>query len=110
MLLYAATVINSSALFRPFPIKNIFNALKNTKVIAVMDRSHSFGALGGPLFHEVRHAFYDAQTQPHIINYIYGLGGRDMPPDLINEIYQNLIKIYKTDNVEKTVQFIGVRE
>jgi len=96
--------------YRPLPTQNIIDALKNVKAIAVMDRSHSFGAVGGPMFHEMRHVFYDAQTHPHLVNYIYGLGGRDMPQNLINKIYQDLSKILRTNRVEKLVQFIGVRE
>lgn len=96
--------------YRPLPTQNIIDALKNVKAIAVMDRSHSFGAVGGPMFHEMRHVFYDAQTHPQLVNYIYGLGGRDMPQNLINKIYQDLSKILRTNRVEKLVQFIGVRE
>ncbi|UCG44833.1 MAG: pyruvate ferredoxin oxidoreductase [Candidatus Bathyarchaeota archaeon] len=96
--------------YRPYPTQEIRAALQNVKAVAVMDRSHSFGAHGGPVFHEIRHALYDATIQPHIVNYIYGLGGRDMPPTLIQEIYTSLQRIAKTDQVEKPVQFIGVRE
>jgi len=96
--------------YRPFPLQDITKALENVKAIAVMDRSHSFGAHGGPIFHEVRHVLYDAQTRPQVVNYVYGLGGRDMPQTLIHEIYKNLQKIVKTKRVEKPVQFIGVRE
>jgi len=96
--------------YRPLPTESIIDALKNVKAIAVMDRSHSFGALGGPMFHEMRHVFYDAATHPHVVNYIYGLGGRDMPQNLINKIYQDLAEKLRTNRVEKPVQFIGVRE
>lgn len=96
--------------YRPYPVKDIINALENVKAIAVMDRSHSFGASGGPVFHEMRHILYDAQIHPQIVDYIYGLGGRDMPQSLIHEIYRDLQKIAKTKRVEKPVQFIGVRE
>jgi len=96
--------------YRPFPSQNITKALGNVKAIAVMDRSHSFGAHGGPMFHEVRHVLYDTPTHPQVVNYIYGLGGRDMPQTLIHEIYKDLQKIVKTKRVEKPVQFIGVRE
>jgi len=96
--------------YRPLPTLNIIEALKNVKAIAVLDRSHSFGALGGPMFHEIRHTFYDAPTHPHLVNYIYGLGGRDMPQNLINKIYQDLSEILRADHVEKVVQFSGLRE
>jgi len=96
--------------YRPYPVQDIINALENVKAVAVMDRSHSFGASGGPVFHEIRHTLYDASIRPHVVDYIYGLGGRDMPQKLIHEIYKDLQKIVKTKRVEKLVQFIGVRE
>jgi len=96
--------------YRPYPVEDIINALENVKAIAVMDRSHSFGAQGGPVFHEIRHVLYDASMHPLVVNYIYGLGGRDMPQSLIHEIYKDLQKILETKRVEKPVQFIGVRE
>ncbi len=96
--------------FRPFPQHDITKALENVKAIAVMDRSHSFGAHGGPIFHEIRHVLYDTPTPPHVVNYIYGLGGRDMPQNLIETIYRDLGKISQTDRIESAVQFIGVRQ
>ena len=96
--------------YRPLPVQDIINALKNVKAIAVMDRSHSFGAHGGPIFHEIRHILYDAPIHPKIVGYIYGLGGRDMPENLIHQIYNDLEKILETKRVEKPVHFIGVRE
>jgi len=96
--------------YRPLPSQDLAKALENVEAVAVMDRSHSFGAHGGPIFHEVRHVLYDAPTRPQVVNYIYGLGGRDMPQTLIHEIYKDLQQVVKTKRVEKPVQFIGVRE
>jgi len=70
----------------------------------------SFGGFGGPVFHEIRHILYDAPVHPHVVNYIYGLGGRDMSYILINHIYRDLERIIETNRVEKKVQFIGLRE
>jgi pyruvate ferredoxin oxidoreductase alpha subunit len=75
-----------------------------------MDRACSFGGNGGPLFHEIRHAVYDLPDRPKLVNYIYGLGGRDTPPYMIDGIYKELQKIAETGEIEKTVQFIGLRE
>jgi pyruvate ferredoxin oxidoreductase alpha subunit len=63
--------------FRPLPVEAIRSALKNVKAVAVMDRSMSFGGDGGAVFHEVRHILYDVASHPFVVNYIYGLGGRD---------------------------------
>lgn len=96
--------------FRPFPLEEVVNALQNVKVVAVMDRSCSFGGYGGPVFHEVRHALYDSNIQPQVVNYIYGLGGRDMSQQLVEKIYRDLTEILKTKHVEKLIRFIGLRE
>jgi pyruvate ferredoxin oxidoreductase alpha subunit len=96
--------------FRPFPKQDVIQALADVKAVAVMDRSHSFGAYGGPIFHEIRHILYDSSTQPSVVNYIYGLGGRDMPQHLIHQIYKDLQEIIRTKRIQKAVQFIGVRE
>jgi len=96
--------------FRPLPVKEILSALGNVKALGVMDRACSFGGFGGPVFHEIRHILYDADIHPHVTNYIYGLGGRDMPHTLINQIYKDLKKISETNQVERLIRFIGLRE
>ncbi len=95
---------------RPLPSSDIITALANVRAVAVMDRSNSFGGHGGPLFHEIRHVLYDAQSHPHVVNYIYGLGGRDMPQSTVQNIYMDLKEILKTNTVKKHVSFAGVRE
>jgi len=96
--------------FRPLPFEETINALENVRAIAVLDRSCSFGGYGGPVFHEVRHVLYDSDIRPQVVNYIYGLGGRDMSQTLIRRVYQDLAKILETKRVEQLVRFIGLRE
>ncbi len=96
--------------FRPLPVEDIVSNLSDKKAVAVMDRACSFGGNGGPLFHEIRHAVYDLPDRPKLVNYIYGLGGRDTPPYMIDGIYKELQKIAETGEIENKVQFIGLRE
>ena len=96
--------------FRPFPAERITKALQKAKAVAVMDRSISFGGNGGALYHETRHALYDAATHPPIVNYIYGLGGRDTSPTQIRRILEDLQKIAATGRVEEKMRYIGLRE
>lgn len=96
--------------FRPLPVEDIINSLSGKKAVAVMDRACSFGGNGGPLFHEIRHAIYDLPDKPKLVNRIYGLGGRDIPPTMIDGIYKELQKAVETGEIERTVQFIGLRE
>jgi pyruvate ferredoxin oxidoreductase alpha subunit len=96
--------------FRPLPVEEIRRALENVKAVAVMDKSMSFGGNGGAVFHEVRHVLYDAKTHPYVVNYIYGLGGRDTSPRELRRVYEDLQRILQTQRVEKPVQYLGLRE
>jgi len=97
-------------LFRPFPYREVAQTLSHLKAIAILDRSASFGAFGGPLFTEIRSALLEADKIPHNVNYIYGLGGRDINQTDIASIYADLEKIVKTSRVEERVKYFGVRE
>jgi pyruvate ferredoxin oxidoreductase alpha subunit len=96
--------------FRPLPVEDIIRCLSGKKAVAVMDRACSFGGNGGPLFHEIRHALYDVADKPPLVDYIYGLGGRDTSPYMIDSIYRELQKIAETGQIEERIQFIGLRE
>jgi pyruvate ferredoxin oxidoreductase alpha subunit len=73
--------------FRPFPHRAYAKALERVKVVGVMDRADSFGAQGGPVFLEVRAALYDSDPRPQVLPFIYGLGGRDIFPDNIEQAF-----------------------
>jgi pyruvate ferredoxin oxidoreductase alpha subunit len=96
--------------FRPLPVEEIRRALENVQAVAVMDKSISFGGNGGAVFHEVRHVLYDAKTHPYVVNYIYGLGGRDNSPRELRRVYEDLQRILQTQRVEKPVQYLGLRD
>ena len=96
--------------FRPFPVEEIAKALGRVKAVAVMDRSMSFGGSGGAVFHEVRHALYDAPARPYVVNYIYGLGGRDTNPTQIGAIFEDLQKMMQTKHLGDLVRYVGLRE
>jgi pyruvate ferredoxin oxidoreductase alpha subunit len=96
--------------FRPLPVEEIIEALGNVKAVAVMDRAISFGGNGGPVYHEVRHALYDSTAHPYVVNYIYGLGGRDTSPSQIRSICEELQRIVQSQHVEDPIKYVGLRE
>lgn len=73
-------------LFRPFPHERIREALKSARKVAVVDRNFSFGS-GGIFAQEVRAALCNAPAHPPVFGFIAGIGGRDVTPDLLKEIY-----------------------
>lgn len=95
---------------RPFPYTQVAEALKNCKAIAMLDRSLPAGAMG-MLFNEVGVAVLQhSSNKPILSNYIYGLGGRDMTQDMLNEIYQELDNNAKAGKLtHATQQFVGLR-
>ncbi|MCW3999348.1 MAG: pyruvate ferredoxin oxidoreductase [Candidatus Bathyarchaeota archaeon] len=96
--------------FRPLPVEELQNALKNAKAIAVMDKSMSFGGFGGAVFHEVRHVLYDTGARMPVVNFIYGLGGRDYSTRELRKVFEYLTTIAKSGNAETKVHYLGLRE
>jgi pyruvate ferredoxin oxidoreductase alpha subunit len=96
--------------FRPFPAEELSQALGNLKAVAAMDRSCSFGALGGPVFTEVRAALYGNEKQIPIAGYIYGLGGRDVGKDQIHRVFSDLLETVKTGKSKDRASYLGIRE
>ncbi len=97
--------------FRPFPAEEIAAALKNVKAVAVMDKSDSFNGHCGPMGAEVAAAMYaNNVTEPKMINYIYGLGGRDVRVESIQHVFEELEKISASGVTGETYRYLDVRE
>jgi len=93
-------------LFRPFPYEFIRKALEGAKKIAVIDRNFSFGA-SGIFAQEVRAALCNVPVHAPVFGYIAGIGGRDVTPEVLEEIY------WKTKNSaapERESIWIGLQE
>jgi pyruvate ferredoxin oxidoreductase alpha subunit len=95
--------------YRPFPMEEIAKAITHVKAVAVMDKCESFSAMGGPVFGDVRSACYELETRPHIINYIYGLGGRDVRVEDFNLVYEALAKVVADGKPGEVYRHVGVR-
>lgn len=97
--------------FRPFPAEEIADALKNVKAFAAMDKDDSFNAHCGPIYAEVAASLYAAGVSaPKGIDYIYGLGGRDVRVESITQVFDELHEIAKSGHVGETYRYLGVRE
>ncbi|MEA1927204.1 MAG: transketolase C-terminal domain-containing protein [Candidatus Auribacterota bacterium] len=92
--------------FRPFPAPELVKAISHARAIAVMDRSEGFSGIGGPVFQEVRSALYRKADLP-VSGYVYGLGGRDITPEMIAGVFGDLKegRIYEDEALH-----LGVRE
>lgn len=97
-------------LFRPFPADEIAAALKGVKAVALMDRTESYNDNCGPIGSEVTTALYRARSNALTINYVYGLGGRDVKVSDIINVYSELEKAAEQGTVENPYRYMGVRD
>ena len=78
-------------LYRPFSEKYFFEAMpKTVKSIAVLDRTKEPGALGEPLYLDVRALYYGKENAPVIVGGRYGLSSKDTTPEQMIAVYKNL--------------------
>ena len=95
--------------YRPFPGEEVAKALSHLKAIAVLDKSDSLNAIGGALFEDVVSSMYVEKQNVPVVNYIYGIGGRDTTEKEINSVYTDLAEIAKNGKVENPYRYLGLR-
>jgi len=78
-------------LYRPFSEKYFFDVMpKTVKKIAVLDRTKEPGAIGEPLYLDVKSLYYNKADKPLIVGGRYGLGSKDVKPNQIIAVFDNL--------------------
>lgn len=97
-------------LYRPFPAEAIADALKNVKAIAVMDRAEGYTNHGGPLGADVMAALFRARSAALATNIIYGLGGRDVRVEDMEQVFEDLQVMIDQDDAGETYRYMGLRE
>jgi pyruvate ferredoxin oxidoreductase alpha subunit len=92
-------------LWRPFPTEELRAAIKGCKTLIVMDRAVSFGGAGGPVATEIKSLLFHDKSRPRIVNFLMGLGGRDMKVEDFSAMVERAGK-----KKDETYEFYGVRE
>jgi pyruvate ferredoxin oxidoreductase alpha subunit len=95
-------------LWRPFPFEDIRKAMQGLEMLVVMDRAISTGGIGGPVASEMKSALYGQAKRPKIISFIAGLGGRDVPPEVFEEMVDQALKLKGKRKIEEFYT-IGIR-
>lgn len=96
--------------FRPFPGEEIAKALKHCKAIGIMDRAESYSANGGPLGAEVTAALYREKATAETVNIMYGLSGRDVRVEDMEEVFGWLGKMAAGELHFEEYPYLGLRE
>ena len=95
--------------YRPFPGEEVAKALSHLKAVAVLDKSDSLNAIGGALYEDVTSSMYVAKENVPVVNYVYGIGGRDTTEKDIESVYTDLAEIAKAGKVENPYRYLGLR-
>ena len=93
-------------LLRPFPFERVRQVLRPAKKVAVIDRNFSFGA-GGIFAQEVRSALCNVPDHPPVFGFVAGIGGRDVTPGLLMEIYE---QVRKSEAPQRESVWMGLKE
>jgi pyruvate ferredoxin oxidoreductase alpha subunit len=96
--------------FRPFPEKQLAEALKNCKAVAIMDRCESYNGNSGPLGSEVTAGLFRNKVFIEAINYIYGLAGRDYTVDDVRSVFDDMAEVVENGRPAVQHQYIGLRK
>ena len=97
-------------MFRPFPAEEIAETLSHLKAVAVLDKADSLNAAGGALFEDVTSAMYVNKKQVPMVNYVYGIGGRDTTEKQLESVYSDLAEIVQSGNLGEPYRYLGLRK
>lgn len=96
--------------FRPFPAKELAQALTKAKAVAILDRCESYNGNGGPLGSEVTAGLFRNKVMIEAVNYIYGLAGRDFTVNEVYDIFAELEDGVTNGKEIEQYQYIGLRK
>jgi pyruvate ferredoxin oxidoreductase alpha subunit len=93
--------------YRPFPKEEVLKAACGSKAVAVVSKAISYG-LGAPVFSDVATAMSNAQEKPVLLNFIAGMGGRDVDKKGLAAVFEKTIKAAETGKIENEVEWVGL--
>lgn len=92
---------------RPFPSDVIGEVGSKVKALGVIDKDISFG-YEGTIFTNVNSALVQLDRLPKTMNFIAGLGGRDITKENIEDMFKKLIEVSSGKELDR-IQFVNVR-
>jgi len=92
---------------RPFPREEVLKIAASVKAMGILDKDMSVG-YEGIVFTNVNSTISDLDNPPKRINFIGGLGGRNISKENIRGMFRELLELAEGQEKEK-IQFINVR-
>jgi pyruvate ferredoxin oxidoreductase alpha subunit len=96
-------------LWRPFPVDELFEVVKDAKGLAVVDRAMTLNGICGAVCGEIKSVLYDRGAHPYVKNFIAGLGGRDVTVENFVEMMDSVIAS-STNGAPMGYEIINVKE
>ncbi len=98
----------SPNIIRPFPVKEIREALKNVKALLVGERADSYGAHGPNMTTEIKAALQDDKDNKTIVlSRVFGVGGKDFYADEAEDFFNMAIDAMEKGYAEKPFDYYG---
>jgi pyruvate ferredoxin oxidoreductase alpha subunit len=93
---------------RPFPERELVQALSTARSVGVLEKDVSFGHQGA-VFSEVASALAGSDVRPALLNFVAGLGGRDISRNDVEHMFEQL-QSATVQPADERVRFVGVQE
>jgi len=94
--------------YRPFPIEEVRALAKKAKVLALLEKNVTF-SVGGALFQDFSRALINESEKPKLVDFILGLGGRDVTFKDLDEALSIAEKALAGEEYDE-VNWIGLRK
>jgi pyruvate ferredoxin oxidoreductase alpha subunit len=85
--------------YRPFPVEALRDALKDAKVVCVIDKDISMG-MEGALYTDVKAGLYN-KSEAEMLGFVAGMGGRDITIEDIKNIAKKGFRRLKGEKVSE---------
>ncbi len=93
--------------YRPFPARQLAQAVSRAKTIVVLEKAISYG-YEGALATELKAALFSCNGhRPGVYNFIMGLGGKDVKPADVTETVREAVRLSESGVVQERPRWLG---
>lgn len=95
--------------YRPFPYEELWEIIKGSQVVAVMDADFSMGSEGAVAL-DLKAKLYGRPGAPLVIPFVAGLGGREVNTDTVLEMAHRARECLSSGTLPWEAQWMGLNE
>lgn len=95
--------------YRPFPKEDVRRIASKAKALATVSRAISYG-IGAPVYSDIATCMSNGGQKPVLLNFIAGMGGRDITQKNIEQVFEKGMKAAETGEAEAEVEWLGLNK